>query len=86
LIGKIKEMSEFVFDKDDYLVIAELEKKLELAKKHAITKEDERRKTLEAFESFVRLPDALEAEKQKLVYKPNEVTMHVIRFGNQIQR
>ncbi len=79
-------MSEFVFDKDDYLVIAELEKKLELAKKHAITKEDERRKTLEAFESFVRLPDALEAEKQKLVYKPNEVTMHVIRFGNQIQR
>lgn len=79
-------MSEFVFDKDDYLVIAELEKKLELAKKHAITKEDERRKTLEAFESFVRLPDSLEAEKQKLVYKPNEVTMHVIRFGNQITR
>lgn len=86
MIRKIKEMSEFVFDKDDYLVIAELEKKLELAKKHAITKEDERRKTLEAFESFVRLPDSLEAEKQKLVYKPNEVTMHVIRFGNQIQR
>ena len=78
-------MSEMVFDKDDYLVIAELEKKLEQAKKHAITKEDERRKTLEAFESFTRLPDSLEAEKQKLVYKPNEVTMHVIRFGDKIR-
>lgn len=79
-------MSEMVFDKDDYLIIAELEKKLELAKKHAITKEDERRKTLEAFDSFVRLPDALEIEKQKLIYKPNQVSMHVIRFGNQIVR
>lgn len=78
-------MSEMVFDKDDYLIIAELEKKLELAKKHAITKEDERRKTLEAFENFTRLPDSLEAEKQKLIYKPNEVTMHVIRFGDKIR-
>lgn len=78
-------MSEMVFDKDDYLIIAELETKLELAKKHAITKEDERRKTLEAFENFTRLPDSLEAEKQKLIYKPNEVTMHVIRFGDKIR-
>lgn len=58
----------------------------EQAKKHALTREDEHLKQLQVFDSFVKLPDAVEAEKQKLVYKPNEVTMHVIRFGNQIQR
>jgi hypothetical protein len=55
-------MSEMVFDKDDYLIIAELEKKLELAKKHAITKEDERCKTLEEN----KMSEYTEPEKLKL--------------------